>query len=222
MSSLVGVPLLSPLAFQVWDAVGWAGQVLFTLRVLHQWYASEKEGRSHVTAAFWWFSLLATPLLLVYILHRKDPVFIVGVLVNGFLYARNLRLSLRSEGAVRGASPWMPLVAGLALFGLITFVSLSWKSIVRFDVPWPWLVVGFAGQALWTSRFVVQWVLSERRGRSVLPPAFFWISLAGAVLLFAYAVYRVDWVMMAAFALGPIPYVRNLVLLRRERGSGGG
>ena len=94
--------------------------------------------------------------------------------------------------------------------------------MIRYDIPWPWLVVGFTGQALWTSRFVVQWVLSERHGRSVLPPAFFWISLVGAALLFAYAVYRVDWVMMAAFAFNPIPYVRNLVLLRRERAAARG
>ena len=224
MSSLVGVPLLTPLAFQLWDVVGWAGQILFTLRVVHQWVASERAGRSHVTAAFWWYSLLATPLLLVYVLHRKDPVFIVGVLVNGFLYARNLRLALRRDDDrdPRRASPWMPVVLGLGLFGLITFLSLSWKTVVRYDIAWPWLLVGFTGQALWTSRFVVQWVLSERLGRSVLPPAFFWISLGGAALLFAYAVHRVDWVMMAAFAFNPIPYARNLVLLRRERAAARG
>ena len=56
----------------------------------------------------------------------------------------------------------------------------------------------------------MQWYVSEKQGRSVLPPAFFWISIGGAALLFAYAVYRVDWVMMAAFAFNPIPYVRNL------------
>lgn len=216
MTSLLGG---SPLAFQVWDAVGWAGQALFTLRIVHQWLTSEKAGRSHVTPAFWWYSLLATPLLLIYVLHRQDPVFIVGVLVNGLLYVRNLGLALRRDDVERRPSPWMPVVAGLALFALVTFVSLSWKTVVRYDIPWPWLAVGFGGQALWTSRFVVQWVLSERRGRSVLPPSFFWMSLCGAALLFAYAVYRVDWVMMAAFAFNPIPYARNLVLLRRERAA---
>lgn len=217
MSLLTGVPLLSPLAFQVWDAVGWAGQILFTLRVLHQWVQSERAGRSHVTAAYWWYSLLATPLLLVYILHRQDPVFIAGLLVNGFLYARNLYLCRHPTKSVARAAPWMPLVAGLAAFGVVTLVSLSWKRIVRFDVAGPWLVVGFAGQALWTSRFVVQWYVSEKLGRSVLPAAFFWMSIVGAALLFAYAVHRVDWVMMAAFAFNSIPYARNLVLLRRQR-----
>ena len=217
MSLPEGILPLTPLAFQVWDAVGWAGQILFTLRVLHQWYFSEKTGRSHVTAAYWWFSLLATPLLLVYVLHRQDPVFIVGFLVNGFLYVRNLVLLGRGEETRRRASPWMPVIAGLAVFAVVTFLSLSYKRIVSFDFPWPWLALGFTGQAIWSSRFVVQWYVSEKQGRSVLPPAFFWISLAGAVLLFAWAVYRRDWVMMAAFAFNPIPYVRNLVLLRRQR-----
>lgn len=217
MSLPDGIPLLAPLAFQVWDAVGWTGQVLFALRVLYQWYLSEKAGRSHVTAAFWWYSLLATPLLLIYVLHRKDPVFIVGFLVNGFLYARNLRLLKRDVKPGARAAPWMPLVAGLAVFGAVTFISLSWTTIVSFDHPWPWLLVGFAGQALWSSRFVVQWYVSEKQARSVLPPVFFRMSILGAVLLFAYAVYRVDWVMMAAFGLGPLPYVRNLILLHREK-----
>ena len=79
-SEILVAPLL---AFQVWDLFGWAGQILFTARVAHQWYFSEKAGRSHVTAMFWWYSLAGTAMLLVYILHRKDPVFLVGPLVSG-------------------------------------------------------------------------------------------------------------------------------------------
>ena len=75
---------------------------------------------------------------------------------------------------------------------------------------------------LWSGRFVVQWIASERRGRSVLPPAFFVMSLAGSVLLFLYAAFQrpPDWVNLAAYALNPIPYARNLVLLARGRRPG--
>ena len=45
-----------PLALQVWDGFGWLGQIFFTLRVLHQWYFSERAQRSHVTPVFWWYS----------------------------------------------------------------------------------------------------------------------------------------------------------------------
>jgi lipid-A-disaccharide synthase-like uncharacterized protein len=207
-----------PPAFQLWDALGWAGQALFTLRFLHQWVASERARRSHVTTTFWWISLAATALLLVYALYRRDPVFVSGLLVNLFLNARNLQIALRGESAGRRRSPLPALLAGLLLFGGVTVVSVaSRRDLVSFDHPLPWLIVGFTGQVLWTSRFLVQWFVSERLGRSVLPASFFWMSLVGAPILFAWAVYRLDWVMMAAYALNPIPYVRNLVLLARER-----
>ena len=62
-----------------------------------------------------------------------------------------------------------------------------------------------------------QWYASEKLKRSVLPASFFQVSIVGALLLFVYAIYRVDWVMMAAYAFNPIPYARNLVLLRRQK-----
>lgn len=208
--------MLLPLALQVWDGFGWLGQIFFTLRVLHQWYFSEREKRSHVTPVFWWYSLAGTASSLVYVVHRKDPVFIVGFLVNGFLYLRNLMLGRRAERPGRRGSPLLPLLLGLGAFAAVTFWSVAHDArIVSYDHPWPWLLVGFTGQFLWTSRFLVQWVVSERRGESVLPPIFFWISLAGAPFLLAWAIYRRDWVMMVAYALNPLPYVRNLVLLHR-------
>lgn len=210
--------LLPLVALQIWDGFGWLGQGFFTLRVLHQWYFSEKARRSHVTAVFWWYSLAGTVSSLVYVVHRQDPVFIVGFLVNGFLYLRNLMLSRREVEPGRRGSPLAPLVLGLLAFGAVTVWSVTQsEKIVSYDHPWPWLAVGFVGQTLWTSRFLVQWYVSERLGRSVLPPVFFWISLAGAPFLLAYAIYQVDWVMIVAYALNPIPYVRNLVLLRREK-----
>lgn len=209
------------LALQIWDGFGWLGQLFFTLRVLHQWYFSEREKRSHVTPIFWWYSLAGTASSLVYVLHRKDPVFIVGFLVNGFLYLRNLMLGKKALKPGRRGSPLLPLLLGLGVFAAVTVWSMVHDTtIVSYDHPWPWLAVGFLGQFLWTSRFLVQWVVSERRGESVLPPIFFWISLAGAPFLFAWAVYRLDWVMMVAYSLNPIPYVRNLVLLHRAAPAG--
>jgi lipid-A-disaccharide synthase-like uncharacterized protein len=218
LSPLLALLSPVPLAFQVWDAFGWAGQGLFTWRFVEQWLTSEKARRSVVTPSFWWTSLLATALLVVYTLHRKDPVYVAGFLPNLFLYARNLQMSYRPADAPPRGSPLLPVLLGLALFGALTVVSLVQEErFVSYEHPLTWLVVGFTGQALWTSRFLVQWFVSERLGRSVLPASFFWLSLVGAPLLFAWAVHRVDWVMMVAFAMNPIPYARNLVLLYRER-----
>lgn len=82
-----------------------------------------------------------------------------------------------------------------------------------------WVAVGFAGQALFFSRFLIQWIASERQGRVVIPLAFWWLSLGGAAILTAYAIHRADPVFIAGSAFGMLIYVRNLLLLRRERSA---
>jgi lipid-A-disaccharide synthase-like uncharacterized protein len=214
------VTLPPVLAFQpLWDGLGWLGQALFAWRMIHQWWESEKARRSVLPAAFWWWSLAATLPLLVYQLHRGDGVFLAGALVSGALYVRNLVLLRRGVLAeTRRRSPAGSILLGLLVLGVLTL--LSWKAgsdFVRWDQPVVWLVVGFVGQTIWSGRFVLQWWVSERRGESVLPASFFALSIAGALLLCAYAIHRHDWVMIAAYALNPIPYARNLVLIRRDR-----
>ena len=78
------------------------------------------------------------------------------------------------------------------------------------------LVLGLVGQGVFASRFLVQWIVSERKGESVIPIAFWYLSLGGAALLFTYAFLRRDPVFMIGQATGSIVYVRNLVLIRRK------
>ncbi len=81
-----------------------------------------------------------------------------------------------------------------------------------------WLgLFGLAGQATFMMRFVVQWWASERRGRSYVPLAFWYLSLAGGAMLFTYAVLRHDPVISLGQALGMMIYARNLVLIYRRR-----
>lgn len=80
-----------------------------------------------------------------------------------------------------------------------------------------WIVVGFLGQALFTARFLVQWIASERSGRSTVPDAFWWLSLSGGAVLLAYAIWRRDPVFILGQGLGLAVYLRNLVLIRRVR-----
>jgi len=79
-----------------------------------------------------------------------------------------------------------------------------------------WLAVGFAGQALFASRFIIQWFKSEISGRSVIPMAFWYCSLAGGVVLLLYAIYKRDPVFITGQATGIIVYSRNLYLIYRE------
>jgi lipid-A-disaccharide synthase-like uncharacterized protein len=80
-----------------------------------------------------------------------------------------------------------------------------------------WLAVGLAGQLMFTSRFLVQWITSERRGASVVPTAFWWLSLAGGLTLLAYSFWRMDPVFILGQSMGLVVYARNLMLIRRGR-----
>jgi lipid-A-disaccharide synthase-like uncharacterized protein len=80
-----------------------------------------------------------------------------------------------------------------------------------------WLLVGFLGQALFTARFVVQWLVSERQHDSVVPVAFWWLSLLGGGALLSYAISRRDPVIMVGQAMGLLVYVRNLMLVNKAR-----
>ena len=78
-----------------------------------------------------------------------------------------------------------------------------------------WLAVGFIGQALFFGRFFVQWIASERRKQSVVPRAFWYLSLAGGMVLLAYAIHRRDPVFILGQATGFFIYTRNLWLIHR-------
>ena len=83
-----------------------------------------------------------------------------------------------------------------------------------------WLGVGFLGQAMFFLRFFVQWITSERKGRSVIPVTFWYFSLAGALLLLSYAIYRLDPVFILGQCFGFLVYGRNLYLIHGEKRAG--
>ena len=81
-----------------------------------------------------------------------------------------------------------------------------------------WVMFGVGAQVVFTLRFLVQWIASERRGKSHVPVAFWYLSLAGAVMLFTYgAVWKHDIVLVLGQSMGFIIYIRNLALIRKER-----
>ena len=80
-----------------------------------------------------------------------------------------------------------------------------------------WLVIGLAGQGLFSARFLVQWLVSEKRRESVIPVAFWYLSLAGSTVLLSYAIHRQDPVFILGQSLGSFIYLRNLWLIRKKR-----
>ena len=81
-----------------------------------------------------------------------------------------------------------------------------------------WLLIGFLGQGMFTARFLVQWLASEKKKDSVVPVAFWWLSMAGGLTLLSYAIYREDPVIIAGQSLGVFVYVRNLMLVAKGKG----
>src|ERR1044072_7385567 len=86
--------------------------------------------------------------------------------------------------------------------------------VMQFD---GWVALGFVAQALCSMRFLVQWIASERAGRSIIPTAFWLFSIGGGFLLFPYSLYRRDPVFIAGQGLGLFIYLRNLYFVLREK-----
>lgn len=83
--------------------------------------------------------------------------------------------------------------------------------------PTLWLVIGFLGQALFSARFFVQWIASERARKSVVPNAFWFFSIGGGLVLLSYAIHRRDPVFILGQASGLLIYSRNIYFLHRHR-----
>lgn len=82
-----------------------------------------------------------------------------------------------------------------------------------------WLIIGYLGQAMFFSRFLVQWIASERAGKSVVPISFWFLSLLGGLILLAYSIWRKDPVFILGQSCGALIYTRNLMLIRKEKTS---
>lgn len=82
-----------------------------------------------------------------------------------------------------------------------------------------WVAFGLLGQFLFSGRWMVQWFISEKLGRSVVPTLFWYLSLGGGIVLLCYAIYRQDPVFILGQAMGSAVYLRNLFLIYREKAT---
>lgn len=92
-------------------------------------------------------------------------------------------------------------------------MSISFPPLTSETI---WITIGFVGQALFFMRFFVQWLASEKAGKSVMPNAFWYFSIGGGVVLFAYALWRQDPVFILGQSTGLLIYLRNLYFIRRK------
>ena len=85
--------------------------------------------------------------------------------------------------------------------------------------PAIWIVIGFAGQMLFFCRFLVQWIVSEKKKESVIPVAFWYFSLFGGLILLFYAIHRRDPVFITGQSIGLVVYLRNLRLIHKAKSA---
>jgi len=83
-----------------------------------------------------------------------------------------------------------------------------------------WLAIGFVAQLMFSMRFIIQWIASERARRSIVPETFWYFSVLGGLLLLAYAIYRVDPVFILGQASGLAIYSRNIYFIWKSRSGG--
>jgi len=96
--------------------------------------------------------------------------------------------------------------------------NLIWHDGKFFGVDWSvWKIVGWLGNAVFFSRFFVQWYATEKKKRVVVPTSFWWLSLVGSMMLLAYSLRQRDSVFIFAYAFTWIPYIRNLIIHQRHK-----
>jgi len=201
----------------VWEWVGAAGQALFFGRVVVQWVASEKAKRSANPPVYWWLSLAASGLLAAATIQLAEWVLLPGYLVNSAIYVRNLRLAGSPGASKSGLGPVPAALLGLTASGLLIYWGVSNSGVTGSEVGALWLAAGIAGQAIWSTRFILQWWLSERAGYSHFPLAFWWLSLGGSLLNLAYTLQLDTPIFWIGFVTAWFVPLRNLMLEYRHR-----
>src|SRR5260221_6618433 len=91
-------------------------------------------------------------------------------------------------------------------------LSQWWATTTATEMIW--LGVGFLAQLMFSMRFIVQWIASERARRSIVPETFWYFSMVGGAMLFAYAIYRLDPVFMLGQGIGMLIYARDIYFIR--------
>ena len=207
-----------PVVITPWTLIGFVGNnVLFSLRVLVQWIASEKARKCVAPRSFWWISLSASLIMILYTLQRStDPRFVESASAVPFLigfvftlvpYTRNLLISYKAPQKLHMLS----YVFSAGIFMVCLFL------IIQMDVPivrTRWFILGMIGSLIWYTRYIWQWLYSERKKESAFPLLFWYVSLCGITLNTIYAVMMRDIVFILGFLFNVVPIIRNIMLIK--------
>jgi lipid-A-disaccharide synthase-like uncharacterized protein len=197
-------------------AIGFLGQIIFSGRMIVQWFKSEKAKESLSPVIFWQLSLLGSVVFLIYGILRKDFAIIFGQCLVYYIYIRNLHLKqqwILLPRVIRWLIISAPVTALLYLFS--NSPGNIAEALANKNIPM-WLKIwGILGQVVFTLRFYIQWLDSESIKESVLTRRFWFISMTGSLMIISYAVFRYDPVLFLGQIAGLVVYVRNLMIYRK-------
>lgn len=193
--------------------LGLFAQGLFAARFIVQLLKSEKENKVVSPALFWQLSLIASFLLILYGFFRNDIVIVGGQLVGYLIYIRNLQIKGEWKILPLFIRSSAYLLPALLLLFLVFGLDYNWEKLMdNPEIEGLLLTWGTLGQVIFTSRFVIQWIYSERINESAFPVSFWYISIVGAIIISVYAIFRKDAVLFIGQSFGLIVYFRNLYL----------
>lgn len=197
-------------------SLGFVAQGLFSSRIFLQWIISERHKKVLTPRLFWEISLFASCLLFVYGYLRDDFAIMLGQVITYFIYIRNIQLEnewTKFPVVIRWLIYLFPAI--ILVYGFNNNVTDRINLFANEDIPLSLMILGIVSQVLFTLRFVYQWLYSEAKKESLLPLGFWLLSLVGSLLIFIYAIFRLDPVLFIGHLSGIIIYSRNIFLLKR-------
>ena len=210
-----------------WQGLGVAGAVIFFGRFYLQWIASELKHESVVPVGFWYMSSVGSLMLLAYGVYSQSPVGVLSYSFNMVVYARNLVHIWRAKGGwTRFRSVLFHSSVGVVLMIAVCLVVYTWRHEYESTRAaaasaalrnWLWIGVGVFGQGLFACRFLLQWLVTEVKRQSVIPVAFWYISLVAAVLMMASYSQQSEWLYTIGVGSTLAIYARNLWLIHLRK-----
>lgn len=212
--------------------LGFLAAIAFGARFIIQWLQSEKAGTSLVPRSFWQLSLIGNILLLLHTFIQVQYHLCLVQAFNAVISWRNLNLMQTRQPPISFHKVCLLLIgAALAVSGAFILQDwflarqadwfripiAPWHSMPTGQVPFAWHLAGTLGYFLFSSRFWVQWWLTEKAHTSLLPLSFWWLSLSGALLSIAYFMRIGDTVNLIGPLVGLVPYIRNLMLFYKTK-----
>lgn len=196
--------------------IGFTAQLLFSGRLILQWIVSEKQKKVLTPVLFWKLSLVASFLLFLYGYLRKDFSIMLGQSLTYFIYIRNMQLQQQWQLLPQLLRWFLYLFPGILI--IIGYNNSVYDIDLLFrneDIPRWLLTLGSIAQIIFTTRFIYQWIYSEKRKKSSLPIGFWFLSLTGSLLILIYAIIREDLVLLSGHLLGSFLYMRNIFLIKK-------